>query len=183
MVKRDVLFIHGAGDEGYESDAELAASLRRELGSNFAVHYPRMGWDESAGDYGWLRRIREELDAIAREVVLVGHSLGGSMLLKYLSEHETDHPIAGMFLMSIPFWGHDEEWERALALRDDFADKLPKGVPVFLYHCVDDDVVDVSHVDLYARKLSHAIVRKIARGGHQLGNDLSPVARDIKGSG
>jgi uncharacterized protein len=56
---------------------------------------------------------------------------------------------------------------------------LPRDVPMFLYHAIDDEELGVAHVDTYAQKLPRATVRKIARGGHQLGNDLTPVAKDI----
>ncbi len=52
---------------------------------------------------------------------------------------------------------------------------------VYLYHSRDDEVVPFAHAVLYAQKLPHATVREFDGGGHQFGDDLSEVARDIGG--
>lgn len=176
---RQVLFIHGGGDDGYGSDAELADSLQRHLGSSYKVLYPEMP-DDPSPDFGWGRRIASELAAIDGEPIVVGHSLGASMLLKYLSENEVQQRIRGIFLIATPFWEGDEDWVRGLILRQDFPERLPKGVPMFLYHAEDDDEVEISHLAIYTEKLPRATVRKVSAGGHQLGNDLALVASDIK---
>ncbi len=69
---------------------------------------------------------------------------------------------------------------QGLKLQQDVADKLPKGIPVFLYRSRDDEEVPFVHLQLYAQKLPQATVREIASGGHQLDNDLALVAEDIK---
>lgn len=58
-----VVFIQGGGEGAYETDAQLAASLRNVLGAAYAVHYPRMP-KESDPDYKrWKEQIRKELAA------------------------------------------------------------------------------------------------------------------------
>ena len=174
-----VLFIHGGGDNGYQADAMLAGSLQRELGAAYNVRYPQMP-DEPTPDFGWGRKIGDEIAATDGELLLVGHSLGASMLLKYLSENEIQNRIGGIFLTATPFWTGDEDWQKGLALRDQFARTLPRGVPLFLYHSEDDKEVDVSHLDIYVAKIPQATVRRIPSGGHQFGNDLALVAQDIR---
>ena len=179
-MSKQVLFIQGGGgDEDYEADSRLVASLQKALGSEYTVHYPHLTSD-STPDFGRIRQIGEELSSIKGEVILVGHSLGASMLLKYLSENEVRKKIAGLFLISTPFWSGDEEWVQPLKLRDDFADKLPGSIPVFLYHCRDDEEVPFDHLSLYRQALPQATVREVESGGHQVNNDLSLVAKDIK---
>jgi uncharacterized protein len=175
-----VLFIQGGGgDEDYEADARLVASLREALGSAYTVHYPNLP-DDSSPDFGRIKQIGEEISLIKGEVILVGHSLGASMLLKYLSENEVTKKITGIFLISTPFWSGPEEWKQGLKLHDDFPAKLPKNIPVFLYHSRDDKEVPFEHLSIYARKLVQATVREVESGGHQFNNDLSIVAKDIK---
>src|SRR5262245_50254805 len=177
--RKQVLFVHGGGEDGYEADAKLAASLRDALGATYHVRYPHMPNDD-APDFGWGRQIGREIGAIKGEVILVGHSLGASMLLKCLSENTITHPIGGIFLLATPFWSGDEDWQKGLALREDFADRLPNDVPIFLYHSQDDEEIDVAHLAIYAKKLPQATIREPASGGHQFGNDLTQVALDIK---
>lgn len=179
-MKKQVLFIQGGGDDGYESDAKLAGSLKAALGSDYEVAYPRLVSDESAPDFGWPGQIGKEINDIEGDLILVGHSLGASLMLKYLSETKTRKKISGIFLLAAPWWSGDAEWVIGLKLQDDFAGKLPAGVPIFLYHCTDDDEVPFEHLSLYAGKLPRASVHEIEQGGHQFNNDLEFVAKDIK---
>ena len=177
--KKQVLFIHGGGEGGYEADAILAASLQAALGAAYIVLYPQMP-DEDKPDFGWGRQIGKEIAAIKDEVILVGHSLGASMLLKYLTENEINNQIGGIFLISTPFWGGDENRQyEGLALQENFAERLPKDVPIFLYQSRDDEELDIAHLTMYAKKLPKATIREVASGGHQLGNNLTQVALDI----
>jgi hypothetical protein len=73
-----------------------------------------------------------------------------------------------------------EDWVQSLKLQEGFAKKLPKNVPIFLYHSKDDEEVPFTHLDIYAQKLPYATIRKITKGGHQLNNNLAIVAKDIK---
>ncbi|MFA6056848.1 MAG: alpha/beta hydrolase [Taibaiella sp.] len=179
-MKKHVLFIQGGGgEEDYEADAKLVASLQEALGESYLVHYPVLP-DESGPDFGRKKQIDKELLSIKSEVILAAHSLGASMLLKYLSESQVQQKIAGIFLIATPFWSGEEDWKQGLKLQENFADLLPKDVPVFLYHCRDDEEAPFTHLGLYMQKLPHAITREIATGGHQLNNDLSLVAEDIR---
>ena len=180
MHKKEILFIHGGGIGGYEADAKLVASLRKALGTTYLVYNPKMPSDETSPDFGWLKQIDKEISSVQGGVILAGHSLGASMLLKYLSENKIKKIISGIFLISTPFWSGDEDWVRGLKLKEDFARKLPNDVPVFLYHCRDDVEAPLDHLKYYEQKLPWAAVREIASGGHQLNNDLSLVAKDIK---
>jgi predicted alpha/beta hydrolase family esterase len=102
------------------------------------------------------------------------------MLLKYLSENQVKKEIAGIFLIATPYWSGDEDWHQPLKLEKDFANKLPKDAPIFLYHSRDDEVIPFSNLAIYKQKLPQATVREIDRGGHQVGHDLTVVAKDIK---
>ena len=178
---RTVLFIHGAGDGGYEGDVDLVVSLRKALGTGYKVHFPQMLTDEEPYfGAGWPKQIGREISSIKGEIILAGHSLGASMLLKYLSENKTKENIAAVFLIAAPFWSGNEDWMKPLKLQKDFADKLSKDIPFFFYQCKDDDVVPLEQFKLYKQKVPWAVFREMRRGGHQLDNDLTPVANDIK---
>ncbi|MBX3062298.1 MAG: serine hydrolase family protein [Anaerolineae bacterium] len=179
--KQQVLFFQGAGDGAYEEDEKLADSLQKELGSGYEVHYPRMPDNDSNDE--WAEQIGEEIGSIESEVVLVAHSVGASTLLKYLADNEGElkQPIAGIFLMATPFWGGDKGWQyEGFTMTRDFQDKLPKDVPIFLYHNRDDEIVPFDHLALYAEKLQSVTLREGASGGHQFDDDLTTVAADIK---
>jgi predicted alpha/beta hydrolase family esterase len=180
-MKKQVLFVHGGGQGAYEEDKNLAASLRDVLGVAHEVRCPKMPDEDSPEYEAWKDQIAKELTALDGEVSLVGHSLGASILLKYLSEEKVEKPVAGIFLIAPPYWGA-EDWEVGeYALQENFASKLPKDLPVFFYHSRDDEWVPFVHLALYAEKLPQATFREFDGRGHQFNDDLSEVARDIKG--
>ena len=174
-MKKLVLFVHGGGEGAYEEDRKMAASLRYELGDAYDVRSPRMPDEDSPEYEAWKARVSNELTRMDGGAILVGHSLGASILLKYLSEEETTRPVAGTFLIAPPYWGVGE-----YTLREDFASKLPAGIPVFIYHSRDDEWVPFAHLALYKEKLPRATVREFDGRGHQFGDNLSEVARDIE---
>ena len=57
---------------------------------------------ESTPGFGRLEPIAREIESLADPIVLVGHSLGASMLLKYLSEYPVQKEIKGVFLLATP---------------------------------------------------------------------------------
>ncbi len=177
-MKRQVLFIHGAG--AHEEDKKLIASLQDALGAEYDVQAPKMPDEDSPEYEAWKDQISDEVAELNGEVILVGHSLGASILLKYLSEEEADRPVAGLFLLAPPYWG-TEDWEAEYALREDFAGKLPGDLAIFIYHSRDDEWVPFAHLALYREKLPRAEIQEFDGRGHQFNDDLSEVARDIRG--
>ncbi len=180
-MTKHILFIHGSGGEGaYEEDGILVASLQNALGAAYQVRYPKMPLEDSAGYADWKAQIARELSALDNQVILVAHSVGGSILLKYLVEEQVENAIAGLFLFAAPYFGGDENWNYPdMNLPQDFATMLPAIAQIFLYHSRDDEVVPFAHLALYAAKLPQATVRVFDGRGHQFGNDLADVAEDI----
>ena len=177
-----VVFIQGAGDGAYDEDQRLADSLQRNLGEGFAVHYPAMPSEGDAPYDQWCQTLEQELAGATGPAILVGHSVGASVLIKWLSERRVESPIAGAFLIACPFWGGDGwlyDGYEELELRPEFGARLPPEMPLYLYHCRDDATVPFDHLALYARALPQATVHAFDQGGHQFNDDLSAVAPDI----
>lgn len=168
-MKKQVLFIQGGGEGAYDVDKNLAAALQHALGADYNVLCPHMP-DEADPQYEtWAAQISKERAALGDNAIIVGHSVGGAVLLRHLSEAKIDKPIAGIFIIAAPYWGA-EEWQ---------AD-LPARLPVFLYHSRDDTVVPFAHLAQFAEKFPQATVRELDGRGHQFNDDLSEVAEDIK---
>ncbi len=179
-MTRQILFIQGGGDEGYEADKALVSSLQENLGAEYHINYPELASDESLPDFGWPQKIDEQALQTEGDVLIVGHSLGASMLLKYLSEKPVAKNITGIFLVATPFWSGNEDWKTGLKLQEHFSEELPDELPIFFYHCKDDEVAPFAHLEQYKQKVTQATFREIKSGGHQLSNDLTVVAQDIK---
>jgi uncharacterized protein len=178
-MKKQVLFIQGAGEGAYEEDAKLEASLQDALGVEYNIIYPKMPNEENPEDEAWMTQISKELALLEGKVILVGHSAGGAVLLKYLLKENVGKPIAGIFLISIPYWDPEDEQGEDYPLHEGFASQLPTGVPIFLYHSRDDEWVPFAHLGRYAEKIPGAIIREFDGRGHQFNNNLSEVATDI----
>ena len=177
MVKQ-VLFIQGAGEGAHEADAKLAASLKSALGPGYIVHFPKMS-NESSPDYApWKRQITELMSVLGKDLILVGHSAGGSILLKVLMEKEHQAGIASVSVVAAPFWSDQGwKWEDA-ELPKDAGARL--SLPLFLYHSRDDEEVPYAHADLYRRVFPRAKLQCLSGRNHQLNDDLSEVAADIR---
>lgn len=179
-MKKQVLFIQGAGEGAYEEDEKLAASLQEVLGLEYDVIYPKMPEEENSGYEAWKAQISKEFAALEDEILLVGHSVGSSMLLKYLSEENVEKSIAGIFLIAAPYWGAGGWQVDEFTLDEEHAAKRLKAVPIFFYHSRDDDIVPFTHLARHTEKFPQATFREFDRRGHQFTNDLSEVAADIK---
>jgi uncharacterized protein len=176
-----VLFIQGGGKGAHALDAALADSLKRALGLGYDVRFPRMPDEVDPNVESWKQKISSELSHMSGAVILVAHSMGGAMLLRYLADEKVEKPIAGLFLLAVPSWD-EEHWNvEDLKLPRDLAGKLAAIPRLFFYHCRDDEVVPFNHLALHGAQIPRAVTRAIERGGHQFGNDLTRVAMDIQG--
>lgn len=181
-VTRQVLFIQGGGKDVHDRwDDKLVHSLRRELGAAYELRYPRMPNETDARYMAWKRPIESELDALQPGAVVVGHSLGGMFLVNAVVERPPACALGAICLIATPFIGNGGWTSDEIEPRTDLGARLPQGVPIFLYHGRDDEIVPAAHVELYAKAIPHARVRRLPGRDHQLHNDLSEVADDIRG--
>ena len=105
MDNQSVLFIQGAGNiYEPEGSGQLAAYLVRELSPDYHVIAPEMPNADRPNYQSW-RSDRAGAAAIDEDMILVGHSFGGSVLLKYLAEGSYRKHVRGLFLVSVPNWG------------------------------------------------------------------------------
>ena len=65
---------------------QAVASLERELGDGFEVRHPRMPDEDDPKYAKWKPAILREVDALDDGELVVGHSIGGTMLVNALAE-------------------------------------------------------------------------------------------------
>ena len=180
MTSQPVLFIQGAGTMNEpEGSGRLAAYLARELSPTCRVIAPEMPDADSPNYQSWRDRIEQELAAIDEQVIFIGHSFGGSVLLKYLAEGTYRTSVRGLFLLSVPNWGPDGWAYAEFAVPDDLGSRLP-ATKIFLYHSRNDPEVPFAHLGYYQERLPTATVRPIAGSEHSFVDGLPMLVDDIK---
>lgn len=128
----------------------------------------------------WKDLFEEKFNTISDPIFLVGHSLWGSMILKYLAEEKPNITIAGIFLVATPYlgengWGVDE-----FEIKWDFKEALKQLSHVHLYQSKNDDIVPFEHMGLYKKIFPHAIVRELEGKDHAFSKGIPELVRDIE---
>ena len=178
---RQVLFIQGGGDGVHDQwDNKLVDSLQDELGPTYEIRYPVMP-NEGDPQYAvWKLALQREFAVLEHGAIVIGHSVGGTILIHALAEHPPESHLGAICLIAAPFVGTGGWKSDDIDARQDLAVRLPRDVPILLYHGSDDDTVPVAHVELYAQLIPSAFVRRLAGRDHQLNNRLSEIAADIR---
>jgi predicted alpha/beta hydrolase family esterase len=145
------------------------------------MRVPEMPDPENPHYADWKVRLKKELASPGDDLILVGHSLGASVLLKYLSEETIRQRIEGLFLVGAVYWGKEDWNVKEYVLKRNFSSKLPPIDRIFLYHSRDDEVVPVTHLRYFAEQLPKATIREFDHRGHLFGRGLPELVEDIKG--
>ena len=180
MSKKQLLFVHSAGSqEPQQGSNDFVGYLQRSL-PQYQILYPIMPSPESPAYEAWKIALAKEIEALDDNSLIAGHSLGGSVVLKYLSETRIKKRIKALFFIATPYWGK-EGWEvNEYILREGFASKLPPAAEIYLYYSMADDVVPISHMEAYSSELPNALVRKLSHYPHDFHTGLPELVDDIK---
>ncbi len=146
------------------------ADLEKKLGKKFEIIRPRMPLSDNAKYRDWKILFERHVPLLRKNFILIGSSLGGTFLAKYLSEHKLPKKAVSVFLVCAPFDGDlpTEDLVGGFKLKSDLSllEKNCKNLHVLFSK--DDDVVPASHAEKYRRKLeekAHIVVYK-SKGGH-----------------
>jgi predicted alpha/beta hydrolase family esterase len=180
-MAQSVLLVHSSGPQGPgEGSAPLAARLREELGRDYEVVFPILPDPDDPHYAPWSRALGEILAGFEEPLVVVGHSLGGSVFLQHLAESDPEAPIAGLVLMATPFWG-DSGWEAEWALPEGWPDASTELPRTFLFHSRDDEEIPFANLERYAERLPDATARLLDGNGHLYDRgDLTEIVDAIR---
>ena len=178
---KQILFIHSAEKQGANRGSRhIVSYLTESLTADYQIFCPLMPCPERPNYQLWKDRIEDEMKNLGDDIILIGHSLGGSVILKFLSEQPVQKSIAGLFLIAPPFWGRDDDWQiDEYKLSENFADALPEIPLICIYHSRDDQWVPYSHLFDYAEALPKAILHKFGVRGHNFTNGIPELVDDI----
>lgn len=140
--------------------------LQKNLGEEFDVYNPSMPNKDNAKYAEWKIWFEKIVLLMDDEVILVGHSLGGIFLAKYLSEETFPKHIRGTFLVAAPFNTPTEHPLADFVLPSDLEGLRKQGGKIFVYHSTDDVVVPYSNAESYRLALPDATFRTFTDRGH-----------------
>ena len=180
-MKRQVLFVQGGGERVHDDwDRKLVESLSAALGPSYEIRYPRMPNESDPSYATWKATLEKELSVLDNGAILVAHSLGGTILIHTLAEQPPSRAFGAVILIAAPFVGEggwpSDDWKP----KSELGDKLPAGVPIYLYHGLADDTAPPAHLELYAHAIPQAHICRMPGRDHQLNNDLTDIAVVIK---
>ena len=190
-MKQQVLIIHGGDSfEKYEdylhflknfeinlekfSKNDWKDNLQKDLGKKFGVIYPQMPNKLNANYIEWKIWFEKILNLLEDNLILIGHSLGGIFLAKYLSEDDISKKIKAVILVSAPF---DEKGSFKLSK---LVLNLNNYKKIFLIHSKDDQVVSYGEVKKYKKILTKAKVITFEDRGHFNQEEFSEIVELTK---
>jgi len=179
-ANRHLLFVQGGGEGAHDDwDNKLVASLAGHLGDSYEIHYPRMPREEDPHYETWKKALATAFASLPGGALAVGHSIGGTILVKALVDQPPPRELGALVLIAPPFVGQGGWSADDLRLPRDLGARLPEDLVVHLFQGLADDVVPPTHADLYARAVPQAHVHRLKDRDHQLNDDLKEVAQVI----
>lgn len=131
-------------------------SIQHDLGDAYEVLVPRMPNGTSAKYSEWKLWFNNILAVTNKNIVLVGHSLGGVFLAKYLSEDTVNKSILKLILVAAPFTDTPEESLASFKLKRKLTNVSAQAKTIVLIHSTDDPVVTFGDMTEYSNRLPTA---------------------------
>jgi len=198
-MRQQVVIIHGG--ETFDTYEEYISALRKsriqperlrfkkgwketiteKLGENFDVLLPQMPNKTSAHFEEWKIWFEKVIPFIKDDALLIGHSLGGIFLAKYLSENNISKKIKATIIVSAPF--DDEKTGRSLAdfkLSSSLTKFADQGGKIYLIQSKDDPEVPFENIEKYKKSLPEAETMIFGKRGHFLQEDFPEIIKLIK---
>lgn len=196
-MKRQIIFIHGGETfDTYEEYVEYLKNyaidfsrtkekrwrdtLETELGVE--VIAPSMPSPKNAKYAEWKIWFEKYLPILEEGVVLIGHSLGGIFLAKYLAENALPKKAAAVFLVAAPYSDEGDYVPYSLAdfvLPPSLAPMTRQASRIILVHSEDDMVVPYGDLARYKKALPEAEVMTFTDRGHFLQESFPELVHKI----
>jgi len=155
----------------------------KKLGKNFEIIRPRFPNAENAKYLEWKIIFEKYLKIINQGAILIGNSLGGVFLTKYLSENKISKKIAAVILVAAPYNNTcgGEYLGGGFNLGKDLSLIEKNCQNVYLLFSRDDDSVPLEHAAAYSRKLKNSrIILLDDKNGHFKVSEFPEIVNIIK---
>lgn len=159
------------------------ADLEKKLEKNFEIIRPRMPLQDNAKYRDWRIHFERHIPLLKKDSILIGSSLGGIFLAKYLSENKLPKKALSVYLVCAPFDGSlpTEDLVGGFKLEKDLSLIEKNCKNLYALFSEDDDIVPVSHAEKYRKKLPKAHIGIYKdRQGHFLAPTFPAIIKMIK---
>lgn len=157
--------------------------LEKKLGGKFQIIKPSMPFKDNAKYDEWKINFERYIPLLNEKVILIGGSLGGIFLAKYLSENKFPKKILATYLVAPPFDNDltGEELTGGFKLRSDLS-LLEKNSPkTRLLFSKTDNVVPHTHAEKYKNKLKNSeVIIYSDKNGHFQISEFPEIIKMIK---
>jgi predicted alpha/beta hydrolase family esterase len=132
--------------------------LDNNLGKNVQIIRPRMPLADNAKYSDWKIHFERHFPYLKDNIILIGESLGGTFLARYLSENKFPKKILSVYLVCPPFDNTilGEDLVGGFKLKSELSLIEKQIRHLNLLFSKNDDCVPVSHAKKYADKLKNA---------------------------
>ena len=157
--------------------------LKKKLGKEFQIIKPRMPLQDNSKYKEWKIHFERYFPYLKNNIVLIGKSLGGIFLAKYLSENKFPKKILSTYLVCPPFDDTlpNEDLTGGFKLKSDLTLLEKNSKNLYLLFSKNDDVVPISHTKKYRNKLKKAkIIIFKDMNGHFVISKFPQIIRMIK---
>ncbi len=157
--------------------------LTKTLDKDVQIIRPRMPIQDNAKYKDWKIHFERHFPYFRNNIILVGNSLGGIFLAKYLSEHRFPKKILATYLICAPFDNTitGEDLVGGFRLKSDLSLLEKNSKRLYLMFSKDDDCVPVSHAEKFRKKLPNAaIIVYESKNGHFQIPDFPEIVKMIK---
>ena len=162
LNKKKVTIDYFKSKKGWKEDFE------EKLEDEFEIFTPKMPNKENAKYVEWKIWFEKLIPFLGDDITLIGHSLGGLFLVKYLSESIFPKKIKALILIATPYNGKDRKHnlDTDYFFNDDFQMITNQVDKIFLFHSTDDEVVSFSDFEIYNKNLTSASFMSFNDRGH-----------------
>ena len=157
--------------------------LEHKLGKNFEIIRPRMPLQDNAKYEEWKINFERYFPKLKNNIILIGASLGGIFLAKYLSENKFPKKILATYLVCPPFDNSlsSEDLVGGFSLKSDLSRLEKNSKNLYLFFSKDDEVVTLAHAKKYEKKLKNAKITIFeSKNGHFQISEFSEIVKIIK---
>lgn len=151
--------------------------LQKNIGENFQVLSPRMPNKQNARYAEWKIWFERMTPFLEESVILVGHSLGGLFLAKYLSENIFPQKISALFLVAAPHNQTDDIGD--FQLQNGLEGVWDQCQKIHIFQSEDDQIVPASEAKDYQRAWPGAKMHIFQDRGHFNQEDFPELVEEI----